>query len=115
MTATPILVSARKDNPLCGDTIEVSVGIVEGVLRPVGHQAHACSLVITSAVTLLKVVDGRTIAEARVLSDRLERALRHADSLPEGCDALAPALLLPARRRCVLLPWQALIAALETQ
>jgi nitrogen fixation NifU-like protein len=115
MNATPVLLSARRDNPLCGDTIEISVGIGGGVLRPVGHEAHACSLVITSAVTLLRLVDGRTVAEARVLADRIERALRHADSLPEGADALAPALLLPARRRCVLLPWQALIAALETQ
>lgn len=109
------LLNVRKDNPLCGDTIELSVGIVDGLVRPAGHQAHACSLVVASATALETVAAGKTVREARALCDRIERALGRADTLPEGCEAVAPALLLPTRRRCALLPWQALADALEGQ
>lgn len=109
------LLSVRKDNPLCGDTIELSLGVVDGRVRPAGHRAYACSLVVASATALETVAAGKTVAEARALGDRIERALRGVDTLPEGCEAVAPALLLPTRRRCVLLPWQALTDALEGQ
>ena len=106
--------TARMDNPLCGDRIEISFGIVDGLIRPAGHRAQACSLVIASANVLATVVAGRTPAEARALGERIDRALRRADTLPEGCEALAPVVLLPTRRRCALLPWQALAEGLDT-
>ncbi|HEV8230139.1 MAG TPA: iron-sulfur cluster assembly scaffold protein [Candidatus Limnocylindria bacterium] len=115
MSATPILVSARRDNPLCGDTIELSVGIVEGVVHPAGHQARACSLVVTSAALLSNVVAGKTVVDARAFADRIERAVSGLEALPGGCDSIAPVLLLPARRRCALLPWQALRDTLAGQ
>jgi len=88
MTATPILVSARRDNPLCGDTIDLSVGIVQGLVRPAWHQAHACSLVITSAALLSRVVAGMTVADALALADRIERAVRGLEALPDDCEAI---------------------------
>lgn len=113
MTATRILLSARRDNPLCGDTIELSIGILDGLVRPAGHQTHACSLVVTSADLLLRVVAGKTVAATLELADRIERAVSGLEALPDGCEAIAPVLLLPSRRRCALLPWQALRDALS--
>lgn len=115
MTATPILLSARRDNPLCGDTIELSVGILDGLVRPAGHQTHACSLVVASANALLHVVAGETVDGARELADRVERAVNGLEALPDGCEPIAPVLMLPARRRCALLPWQALRDVLAGQ
>lgn len=108
MAAATVLLSARRDNPLCGDTIELSVGVLDGLVRPAGHQTHACSLVVASANVLLRLVAGRTVDGARELADRIERAVNGLEALPDGCEPIAPVLLLPARRRCALLPWQAL-------
>jgi nitrogen fixation protein NifU and related proteins len=115
MTITRTVVSARRDNPLCGDTIQLSIGIEDGLLRPMGHQAHACSIVVTSAGILSRVVDGATVEGARELAGRIERALSGFEALPDGCEAISPVLLLPARRRCALLPWQALRDVLAGQ
>jgi nitrogen fixation NifU-like protein len=106
-------VAVRKDNPLCGDEIDLTVDVADGRIGPVSHRARACSFVRASATLLETAAPGRTLEDARELAERVDRALRGADTLPDGFERLAPALLMPSRRTCVLLPWRALIDALE--
>lgn len=111
-TATDI-VTVRKDNPLCGDVIELDVALAGDRVGAVAHRQRACSLTLASARALATVVAGGTSADARELAARVERAMRGQGPLPAGLEAVAPALLLPSRRSCVLLPWRALLDALD--
>ncbi len=107
-------VTVRKDNPLCGDAIVLTVSVTGDLVEGTRQQARACSLTAASARALAELVPGRTVVDARDLAARLERAMRGEVPLPDGLDAVAPALLLPSRRGCVLLPWRALVQAVET-
>jgi NifU-like protein involved in Fe-S cluster formation len=106
-------VTVRKDNPLCGDVIDLTVAVMDGRLDRVSHRARACSLVIASARILADVVPGLTLEEARDLALRVDRAMQGHEPLPTGFGAVTPAVLMPARRRCVLLAWHALRDVLD--
>lgn len=113
--ADPRRVSVRRESPLCGDVIDLAVAIDGDTIVDVSHQARACSLVRASAELLDRTVPGLAAAAGRALAAELERALSGSAALPAGFDAVAPALLMPSRRKCVLLPWLALRAALDGQ
>lgn len=107
-------VSASASNPLCGDAIELSLRLEGGIVRGAAYRERGCVIVGASAALLAAVLPGKSAVASRDLADDLGRAL--ADPLrpmPEGLDALAPVRLLPARRRCALLPWEALRQALQ--
>jgi nitrogen fixation protein NifU and related proteins len=106
-------VTVRKESPLCGDVIDLTVGIDGDVVRGASHHAQACSLVRASAEILEREVEGLTFEGAAVLATRVAGAMRGERPLPDRFDAVAPVLLMPSRRKCVLLPWDALLAAID--
>ena len=111
---TPTVVG-HASNPLCGDDIEVSARVVDGVILAASYRSHACALTSASASLLADLVPGRPIASARGMGDALAAALAdRARAMPAGFEDLAVAQLLPSRRRCALLPWEALGTALDT-
>lgn len=98
---------------MCGDVIDVTLYVDGEVVERASHDARACSLVHASADLLDRAVVGRSLDAARDLAARVASAVKGAALLPEGFDAIAPVLLMPARQKCVLLPWAALLAAID--
>lgn len=105
--------TVRKDSPLCGDVIDLTVELVGDRVVTATHRARACTLVNASAQLLETAVSGRSFEDARVLGGRVDRAVRGLGPLPDGFETLAPVLFMPSRRGCVLLPWNALLSALD--
>lgn len=105
-------VTVRRDSPLCGDVIDLTVSVADDRVREATYQARACSLAVASARALAELLPQRSVSEARDLAARLELAVRGKAPLPEGFEAIAPVRLLPSRRGCALLPWRALVDAL---
>lgn len=106
-------ITVRKESPLCGDVIDLTVGVDGDVVRGSSHHLRACSLVRASAEILDREVQGLTLDAARGLAARVASAMNGSVALPDGFDAVASVLLMPSRRKCVLLPWQALAGALD--
>jgi len=101
-------------NPLCGDDIEVSARVVDGVIVAAAYRSHACAITSASASVLADRVRGQPTASALGMGNALESALANrANAMPAGFEDLASARLFPSRRRCALLPWEALKAALN--
>ena len=113
MTAATGPVTVRRDNPLCGDEIELTISVAGGVIDMASDRTRACSLTRSSARLLARLVPGMTAAQARALAQRVDRAMKGTDALPDGFDEVAGVVLMPSRRRCVLLPWAALAEALD--
>jgi nitrogen fixation protein NifU and related proteins len=108
-------VVGHASNPLCGDDIEVSARVVDGVILAAAYRSHACALTSASASVLADLVPGRPVGSAKDMGGALAAALAdRAGAMPAGFEVLAAARLLPSRRRCVLLPWEALKVALAT-
>ncbi|MFA9459944.1 iron-sulfur cluster assembly scaffold protein [Thiohalorhabdus methylotrophus] len=101
--------TGRGANPLCGDEVEVGLRLEGGRLAEVVFRARACAICTASASLLTVVLEGREIPEAGELRRTLESWLDGGDGAPPApLDVLEPVRGEGARRRCVLLPWEAL-------
>ena len=107
----------RGSNPRCGDEIEVGIEVEAGRLSRVRFRGRGCSVCIASASMMTEAVTGCDAAEARALADSMRgwfagdvtEAVEPAPSL----GPLSAVRAYPARRRCVLLSWEALTDAIE--
>ena len=112
IVVSPATITVRRDSPLCGDVIDVSISIDRDRVVSTSHHARACSLTVASARIIDAVVPGRSVDDVRGLAGIVERAVRGGDALPDGFDAIAMVRVMPSRKACVLLPWHAVLDAL---
>jgi nitrogen fixation NifU-like protein len=108
----------RGRNPRCGDDLEVGVDFDGDTLSQIRFRGRGCSICIASASMMTEAVVGKTRPEVKQLSADLYRCLGSEEngSMPEPPSVLAPLSTLkqyPARRRCVLLAWEALSDAIN--
>lgn len=107
--------ASRLDNPLCGDRIALTVQLQDEVIVAIAHETRACLLCRAAASLIGLRAPGRSPAEMNVAQTALEALLTSAAPLPEAWQELevfAPVQAYPSRHGCVLLPFQALRAAL---
>lgn len=105
----------RGANPRCGDLVEVGVSFEGERVAAVVFEGRGCSICIASASLMTEAVAGLPPRAARQLAGRLRTWLDDGDphaEAPSGLAALAPVRHQRARRRCMLLCWEALEAAL---
>jgi nitrogen fixation NifU-like protein len=107
----------RGSNPRCGDDIEVGLFVQGDRLERVKFRGRGCSVCIASASLMTEAVGGNNVDEARSLCGQMQAWFGDAPDTavaepPLDLQALAAVHDYPARRRCVLLSWQALSDAL---
>jgi len=108
----------RGSNPRCGDEIEVGLFFQGSFIDKVKFRGRGCSICIASASMMTEVVSGRSTDEARQLCDSMQNWFGQSSGLeiseaPEELEALSAVREYPARRRCVLLSWEALSDAIN--
>jgi nitrogen fixation protein NifU and related proteins len=109
--------SVTIDNPLCGDRITLDLNLAGGRVREVGQKVRGCLLCQASAAVISERAPGETGAALRDVVARLDRAIRENPGAAEGLwpelAAFAPVHAHKSRHDCVLLPFAALIQALD--
>ena len=107
--------SARRDNPLCGDRVNIDVTLDDtGRIAEIAHQVRGCLLCQASASALASVAVGRDAASIADLRHDAERAIgREIGEAHEPFSAFAPVREHRSRHECVLLPFEALEDALS--
>ena len=108
--------TASRANPTCGDSVEIRLRIADGAICELGYRVRGCALCSASASLMNETVAGLSRAEA------VETAKIFASYVAGEEPELPPSLSSlgvfdhlranPTRRRCALLPWTALSAAL---
>ena len=112
--------SATVDNPLCGDRVTIDVRRAGGAgaeVAEIGQVVRGCVLCEAAAAVIVEAGTGADDAELRAASERVRRMLEDGGSPPEGGWKMAgmflPVRAHPSRHDCVLLPFQALLRALD--
>lgn len=104
-------------NPLCGDELSVECRVAHGLIAEVAFDGHACSVSQASASLMTQAVHGRSSEAVVALADAFAARLRGdlpSMAVPLGeLEGLLPVARFPARITCALLPWRALVTALE--
>ena len=106
-------------NPLCGDSLRIEVRCVHGRVAEFAFSGEACAITTATASMLGDLALDLSRDEISALA-RSFRSLVGADD-DDGDDGarLGPLLAMralrgyPSRRKCALLPWAALCAALD--
>ncbi|MEJ2347242.1 MAG: SUF system NifU family Fe-S cluster assembly protein [Gammaproteobacteria bacterium] len=109
----------RGSNPRCGDDVEVGVYYDGDTVREVRFRGRGCSVCIASASLMTDTVRGKQRDEVQRLAREMHQWFSSGEGEqvpepPESLQALSAVRQYPARRRCVLLAWDALDDALET-
>lgn len=110
----------RGSNPRCGDEVEIGVRFDGERLAKVAFKGRCCAICIASASMMTEVLTGRQRDDARRLCLEMTAWFSGADDgavavPPEPLPALSAVRPYPARRRCVLLAWEALDGALASR
>jgi len=105
--------SATVHNPACGDRVTVELALEDGRISALGHTTQACVLTQASASLLAQSAYGRGRAELAALADNV-RAFLAGGPAPEGYGAFDGMTAHSGRHRCVLLPLEAALQALES-
>ena len=108
---------ASMDSPMCGDRITVDVRVEDGVVAETAHEVQGCLLCRAAASALVAQAAGATLDELEGIR-RSARAMLQDDAPPpagwEVLEAFVPARADRSRHQCILLPFDALLAALRS-
>ena len=118
----PYDVEVNHVNPTCGDEISLRVLVEDSpqgqVVRDVSYDALGCSISVASASVLAEETIGRPVAEALTTYGHLHAMLTSKgkdegdpEQIGDGV-AFAGVARYPARVKCALLSWTALLDAL---
>ena len=107
--------SAQGYNPLCGDQLKLFLQMEGDVVKDVGFVGSGCCISKASASILTTEVKGKTKAEVKALFDRVHDLVTtgHANSDVGKLAVFAGVHRFPARVKCAILPWHAVMAAVE--
>ena len=107
---------ATVHNPACGDRVTIELALRDGRIAALAHQTHGCVLTQASAAILGAGADGLDHADIAALAGQVRAMLKG------GATPLAPfdiysvfegATGHAGRHRCVMLPLEAALQALE--
>jgi len=110
-------VALERNNPLCGDEIELFVRFDGDTVEGIGFEGKGCSISQASASMMTEKVEGLTTKESASLAESIKRMMAGEE---EGdVDTLGDLVSLkgvvkyPVRIKCALLGWNTLLEALQ--
>ncbi|MDP6109026.1 MAG: iron-sulfur cluster assembly scaffold protein [Rhodospirillales bacterium] len=106
-------------SPLCGSSIEVDIILSDGNrITDYAHSIKACALGQAAAAVMAVTVIGKTEKEIAAVRKQVEAMLKEENSPPDSEDwsalaALAPAKNAKPRHGAILLPFDAVLQAID--
>jgi len=106
-------------NPLCGDDIEITLVVEDGIVQDLKFQGHGCAISQASSSLMTVNVKGKPVAEAEKMVEQFREMIRGKLDPATDPHILGKLTLfqgvkdLPSRVKCAVLPWATLHSALE--
>jgi len=107
--------TAQGQNPLCGDQLKLYLLIDGDVIKDISFVGSGCCISKASASLLTEALKGKTKSEVKALFDKVRDMVTTGKSI-DGVGKLAVFAgvhKFPARVKCAILPWHAVVAAVE--
>ena len=107
--------TAQGTNPICGDNYTLYAKMDGDVVQEISFQGSGCAISKASASILTESLNGKTITEVKSLFDKVHDMILtgNMDGDLGKLAALAGVHKFPVRVKCAILPWHALMAAVE--
>src|SRR5688572_5799034 len=107
----------ERNNPLCGDEIELFLRFEGGALQDISFDGKGCSISLASTSMMTEKVKGLDVKDARDVTESIKRMM--AGDEEGDPDALGDLVSLkgvvkyPVRIKCALLGWNTLLEGLD--
>jgi nitrogen fixation NifU-like protein len=107
--------TAQGTNPICGDNYTLYARMDGDVVKELSFQGSGCAISKASASILTESLKGKTTVEVKALFDKVRDMVTTGklDGDAGKLAVLAGVHKFPARVKCAILPWHAVVAALE--
>ena len=111
-------VHLHRDNPLCGDEIDLFIDITDGRVTNVGFEGKGCSISQASISMMTEKLKGMSVEEAEGLANTFKQMMQ--GESPEDTDSLGDLVALqgvqkyPVRIKCAMLGWNTFLEGLKT-
>ncbi|HVM34497.1 MAG TPA: SUF system NifU family Fe-S cluster assembly protein [Actinomycetota bacterium] len=110
-------ISLERNNPLCGDEIEVFLRFDGDALEAVSFEGKGCSISLASASMMTEKVGRLSAKDAAAVAESIKRMMAgEEDGDPNDLGdlvSLKGVVKYPVRIKCALLGWNTLLEALE--
>jgi nitrogen fixation protein NifU and related proteins len=108
---------AQGHNPLCGDHVTMYLDMDDGVIKEISFQGSGCAISKASASILTTSLKGKTREEVKELFDKVHDMVTTGAAQTElgKLSVFAGVHKFPARVKCAILPWHAVLAAIENK
>ena len=107
------------NNPTCGDRIQLTFKVEEGIVQDAKFEGEGCSISMSSASMMTQEIKGKKVEEALKLSEIFSDMMLgkdHDDSIDLGdIEALQGVSKFPARIKCATLAWKAMEKGLKEE
>ncbi|MFD3448784.1 Fe-S cluster assembly sulfur transfer protein SufU [Microbacteriaceae bacterium 4G12] len=112
-------VTVNLNNPTCGDRIQLTLKVEDGIVKDAKFEGEGCSISMSSASMMTQLIKGKKIEEAlklaKIFSDMMQ-GKDYDDSVDLGdMEALQGVSKFPARIKCATLAWKAMEKGLNDQ
>ena len=107
--------TAQGHNPLCGDNLKLFLALDGDVIKDASFVGSGCCISKASASLLTDAVKGKTKAEVQATFDQVHEMIMTGKIVGDvgKLAVFAGVYRYPARVKCAILAWHALIAALK--
>jgi len=107
---------AEGHNPLCGDRLTLYAKLDGDTISDLRFEGTGCAISKASASLLTDALKGKSKTEVKALFDKVHEMVISGKASDPGLGKLAAFAgvhKFPARVKCAILPWHALMAAVE--
>jgi nitrogen fixation protein NifU and related proteins len=107
--------SAQGHNPLCGDQLKLYLAIEGDAIKDISFVGSGCCISKASASLLTDAVKGKTRGDVQKMFDQVHELVTTGEAKGDlgKLAVFAGVHKFPARVKCAILAWHALIAALK--
>ncbi|WHY85288.1 SUF system NifU family Fe-S cluster assembly protein [Neobacillus novalis] len=107
------------NNPTCGDRIQLSLKVEDGIVVDAKQEGEGCSISMSSASMMTQAIKGKKVEDALVLS-KVFSDMMQGKEIEEDLDlgdieALQGVSKFPARIKCATLAWKAMEKGLKEE
>ncbi|MCQ6278990.1 Fe-S cluster assembly sulfur transfer protein SufU [Bacillus sp. EB600] len=107
------------NNPTCGDRIQLTMKVEDGIVTDVKYEGEGCSISMSSASMMTQAIKGKKAEDALRLAEIFSKMMQgkeYDDDLDLGdIEALQGVSKFPARIKCATLAWKAMEKGLSQE
>ena len=107
--------SAQGQNPLCGDQLKLYLAVEGDVIKDISFVGSGCCISKASASLLTEAAKGKTKAEVLKMFDQIHEMVTTGKVTGDvgKLAVFAGVYRFPARVKCAILAWHAVVSALK--